>query len=205
MTAPETQNALTEREWWDEHAGPEGCWPVDDWDHGQEACVAALEPILAPSGWALDLGCGIGRLAIPILRARTRLRVVGLDISAEMIRWAKAVQQERFLPTLGDGRSIPIPAVTAPYYVCAWSVSLFQHLPFDAVTTYLHEVRAVLQDGAPFRFQFVVGDPAEDTFLLYKHDPDAVVAACRDALLDVVAVDHGLVRDDWCWVTAVRR
>lgn len=212
MTARQT--VVLEREWWDAHAGPSECWGDDEtWDEGQAGCVDALRCILdRRAGWAFDLGCGVGRLAVPILRKYPSLRVMGFDISPGMIRWARAVGQERFRPMVNDGRTIPVPAHEVrselggcPYYVCGWSVLLFQYLPFDAVVGYLHEARAVLQDRAPFRFQLAVGDVDDDAFLSYKHDVDAVLDACREARLAVVAVDEGLVRADWMWVTVERR
>lgn len=213
------QSPIEERAWWDEHAGPLECWgDAATWDEGQAQCIDALRPVLdGKAGWAFDLGCGVGRLSVPILREYDQLKVMGFDVSSEMLAWAKRVQQERFRPVLCDGRSIPVPLHGnrdalggCPYYVCGWSVLMFQHIPFDAVVTYLHEVREVLHDEAPFRFQFTVGEPHEQPdgtvpFAHFKHDVDAVLAACLEARLEVTAVDRGLVMEEWVWVTAVRR
>lgn len=48
------------------------------------AAVALVSSLAGPRGRVLDLGTGTGRLAIPM--ARAGLRVIGLDISADMLQ-----------------------------------------------------------------------------------------------------------------------
>lgn len=193
MTTPNEELELWEARL--ELNGLAAVWPVDDWEAGQTACVEAIAPVLPVAGWVLDLGCGVGRLAVPIAQQHPRLRVMGVDISPGMVKWANAVQQERVRVYRCDGRTIPVPDPPAPYYVAAWAVDLFDHLDLDVVRGYLESVRAVLQVDAALRFQFS----------LDAHTEAAIAQACDDAHLAVTAVDRGLVRDNWLWVTAARQ
>jgi ubiquinone/menaquinone biosynthesis C-methylase UbiE len=75
----------------------------------------------------LDLGCGYGRVTIPLSRAGCH--VTGLDITPEMIRaagdYAKAEGQKPRL-LLGDMRELPFPSCSFDRVICFWSA--FLHL-----------------------------------------------------------------------------
>jgi SAM-dependent methyltransferase len=100
-------------------------------------------------GPALELGCGTGRITIPV--ARTGIRVVGLDRSRAMIAFGH--RRARRLPrslrprlALGDIRSLPFAGgsfsfVMAPY-------GMLQSLTSDAdLSATLAEARRVLVSG----------------------------------------------------------
>ena len=52
----------------------------NDWD---EQTVAALQEILPPRCRVLDVGCGYGRVAVPL--ARLGYEVVGLDLAPNLV------------------------------------------------------------------------------------------------------------------------
>lgn len=194
-----------ERVWWDGHANPGDCFDLAHWQPGTIACLEAIEPVLPDTGWVLDLGVGIARLANPIVLRFPHLRVLGLDVSREMIVAASDPNGER-LPGLrlvvGNGRTIPRPDMT---FAAAYSVSLFQHLDPDAVTGYLDEIARTLMPGAAFRFQYVRADDRMDgAFLDWKYRTDDMIRWCGEVDLVVETVDDGLVFDEWTWMT-VRR
>jgi ubiquinone/menaquinone biosynthesis C-methylase UbiE len=107
---------------WDEYA------PFYDWENAQTVArrdVAFWQRLaLAQEGVVLELGCGTGRIALPVLKAGARL--VGIDRSAPMLararkRLTRARVAARALLVRGDIRSLPFRSrggfsvVMAPY------------------------------------------------------------------------------------------
>lgn len=87
-----------------EHAGatePFRDAALYDWEYRRRRADVAFYRMLADErgGPILDLGCGTGRLMIPLLRDRHR--VIGVDLSASML--ARAAARRDRLPA--DGRS----------------------------------------------------------------------------------------------------
>lgn len=199
MSSPEE-----ERAWWDAHATREDTFDVAHWQPGTIECLKAIEPILPDAGWVLDLGVGMGRLAVPILRRFPSLRVFGLDISQNMLDLNSTPDgrgHRTHHPGLrlvrGNGRQIPR---DDDFFAAAYSVSLFQHLDPDAVAGYLSEVYRTLQPGAAFRVQVVEGE-TDGSFLDYRYSEPDLRALAATVGFEVEAVDRGLVFDEWLWVT----
>lgn len=77
------------------------------------AAVALLRSLAPPRGRLLDVGCGTGRLAVPL--ARAGLQVVGLDISEDMLRVTRAKDPDgRVLLVAGD---MVCPPLSGPFDV----------------------------------------------------------------------------------------
>ncbi len=99
---------------WDDYA------PFYDWENAQTVArrdvpfwcrLAAAQP-----GPILELGCGTGRIALPVARSGTRL--VGIDRSAPMLerarrRLRRAKLADRALLVRGDIRALPFRRRTA--------------------------------------------------------------------------------------------
>jgi len=107
---------------WDEYA------PFYDWENARTVArrdVAFWQRLAAAqNGTVLELGCGTGRLSIPVARAGARL--VGIDRSAPMLararaRLKRAGLSDRTLLVRGDIRALPFhdgrgfDLVMAPY------------------------------------------------------------------------------------------
>jgi SAM-dependent methyltransferase len=111
----------------------------------------------------LDVGCGVGRLAIGLLRETPfRGRYVGFDVSAKHVRWARRhlqpltptfrfrlvdVHNERYNPDgalTGDSARFP---VRAGAFDRACLFSVFTHFEAEDIATYLHELHRVLKPG----------------------------------------------------------
>jgi SAM-dependent methyltransferase len=130
---------------------------------------AGEEDLLHPAATVVDLGCGIGRMARHVAPRVSRL--IGIDVSGEMVRQARArlggVKNVEFIE--GDGRSLaPIASGTIDL---VYSHIVFQHLPRRVVLDYFREAGRVLKPGGRFVFQLpeVLGaqppEPADaDTF-----------------------------------------
>jgi ubiquinone/menaquinone biosynthesis C-methylase UbiE len=108
-------------------------------------------------GRILELGCGTGRVAIPM--AKTGARVVGIDRSASMLTRARTrVRRSKLAGSLqlvrGDVRVLPFPPasfalVAAPYGILQ---SLLDDATLDAT---LDSVRRVIERGGTFGIDLV--------------------------------------------------
>ena len=111
----------------------------------------------------LDVGCGVGRLPIGLLRTTSfHGRYVGFDVSAKHLRWARRtlrplapnfrfrrvdVQNDRYNPAgklTGDSIRFPVRA-NAFDVACLFSV--FTHFEADDIASYLHELHRVMRPG----------------------------------------------------------
>ena len=99
----------------------------------------------------LEIGCGVGRLVKP-LSSRVA-RVVGVDVSDEMLRRARdyCAGSSNVLLQRTDGR---LDFLAADSFDFVFSHIVFQHLPRKAyVETYFREAFRVLAPGGIFRVQ----------------------------------------------------
>jgi SAM-dependent methyltransferase len=143
-------------EGWDAYA------PFYDWENARTVArrdVAFWQRLAtAQPGPVLELGCGTGRISVPVARAGAQL--VGIDRSAEMLargrqRLRRAKLQHRALLVRGDIRALPFRRrpgfhlVMAPYGILQ---SLTRER--DLVET-LQSVSRVLRRGARFGIDLV--------------------------------------------------
>jgi SAM-dependent methyltransferase len=139
---------------WDEYA------PFYDWENAQTVArrdVPFWERLAAAqTGPVLELGCGTGRITIPV--ARTGTRVVGIDRSAPMLARARQrLRRARLSAALvrGDIRQLPFrrrvrfDLVMAPYGILQ---SLTRERDLRAT---LDAVAAVLKQGGLFVIDLV--------------------------------------------------
>lgn len=131
---------------------------------------------LEPNHRVLDIGCGVGRLAIPLIAFLdpTRGRYVGFDVAAEAIWWCQGTIASRhsnfsfrtvdLLHVLynPDGKLAP-QSVEFPVEACsidrAAAISVFTHLPPNVTAHYLRQVRRCLvPDGRFFCTAFFLDD-----------------------------------------------
>jgi SAM-dependent methyltransferase len=143
---------------WDEYAD------FYDWENAQTMArrdVPFWRRVAAAAGGpVLELGCGTGRVTVPVARVAP---VVGIDLSARMLQRARArVRRSRGRrPSLvrGDIRRLPFPAghfalVMAPYGILQ---SLLSEKDLRAT---LQAVRASLRPGGRLVMELVADLPA---------------------------------------------
>jgi SAM-dependent methyltransferase len=112
----------------------------------------AFDRYLSRSGGLtiLDLGCGAGRLAIPL--ARQGHRIVGLDLSRQMLREAARLSQGKGLGVevlAADARAIPLKSRSVACVICMHSsFGVFTRLPERRAV--IRETWRVLEEGGLF-------------------------------------------------------
>ena len=90
-----------------------------EWD---EKIIRALVEMLPRDARVLDLGCGYGRIALPL--ARAGYHVEGLDVSPNLIEAARATAGANGLRldfVVGSMTSLPYTSMTFDAVICLWS------------------------------------------------------------------------------------
>lgn len=185
--------------YWDDQAGTLddarfATWAVveDEWDETTDSCLAVLAmeaPIAAGDrGVVLDVGCGVGRLAIPLAGGWRGADVIGVDFSQAMIDHARKVAVEVDVPNVqfrcvDAGKLVGIPG-QVDY---AYSVAVLQHQQDDKAAAIVASVAQVLRPGGRFVFQ-VTDDRPWDEWIY-------------DAGLTLVDARHA-VFPTWTWIIA---
>src|SRR4051794_27467247 len=155
------------RSYWDEGARRNAVWYVDtslDYDEpdldrffetGRTIVSQALDDAPAQpagKGLAVEIGCGLGRICQAL--APRFERVVGVDISSEMLNQARELVKEANVEFVqGDGTSLAAIETASADLVLSFTV--FQHIPSESVICdYLTEAGRVLKPGGVFVFQW---------------------------------------------------
>ena len=157
-----------------------------------QALLDGLRGRVDESGHVLDLGCGIGRMTAPI--AQSFARVVGVDVSSEMIDQAKLrhsdVDNLEFAVNDGTG----LGDFENASFDLVFSYSVLPHLPPEVVRSYFHEVNRILKPGGWFRYQFWVGpertQAANDTLNIRVYSPEDFQELNRNAGFELHEIDE---------------
>lgn len=112
---------------------------------------------LRPDDDALEVGCGYGQWMVPV--SRHVRRVFGVDIHTSLIDKADeafeahGVRNARVF--LGDGKTLPFEDAA---YSLVYCISVFQHIPREAVRGYFTEIHRVLRPGGRALLHFRYAD-----------------------------------------------
>lgn len=154
------------RRYWDERARLNAPWYVDTslsyddpdidrfFETGRVIASQALDraPPGVGSGLAVEIGCGLGRICVSL--AERFDRVVGVDISPEMLTRAREIASRpnvSFL--LGDGTSLG--QIRSGVADLVLTFTVFQHIPSaPIVERYIVEAGRILRPGGLFVFQW---------------------------------------------------
>jgi SAM-dependent methyltransferase len=155
------------RSYWDEAARSNALWYVDtslSFEHpdvqrfietGRQIVADALDgapAVPAGSDLAIEIGSGLGRVCLAL--ADRFDRVVGVDVSPEMIALAnERAANSHISYQLGSGSSLrPIPDLSADLVL---SFTVFQHIPRASIIAgYIAEAGRVLRPGGLLVFQW---------------------------------------------------
>lgn len=150
---------------------------------------AVLDGIeLHPEAEVLEIGCGVGRLLVPL--SERVARAYGVDISPAMIERARTYCAERPNVSLSttDGTLGQIADAALDF---VYSYIVFQHIPaVGPIAAYLREAARVLRPGGLLRFQVDGRHGAfrsgPETYDGVKLRPGEVCALVTDAGLEMV-------------------
>lgn len=150
---------------------------------------------------ALEIGCGPGRIMLPMSRRVAEIR--GVDISEGMIRRA----EERLRGAVNARASVNNGADLAEFendsFDFVYSYAVFQHIPSEEIVwSYLRESRRVLRPGGLLRCQ-INGLPktaaAYDTWHGVRLSADEMVWFARAHDMQLLALEG--VETQYMWVT----
>lgn len=123
-----------------------------------EACGLIEEDLLIQHGlqnsdYIIDVGCGSGRLAIPLSDYLRGGKYLGTDVNEDLLSYARGrVQNKDFRFELVNGFNIPEKDNEANM-VCFFSV--FTHVLYEESYNYLVEAKRVLKPGGLIIFSFL--------------------------------------------------
>ena len=203
-----------DRRYWDDQAAAgieaarHAVWSEPDYGEGTAECIAAVvdglgdvmrDPIM---GEVIDIGCGIGRLLVPLAVLFPRTDFIGIDISRPMLDHASSLLGREKVTNValicGDVREVMFMDDLAGFY----SVVTFQHLAAEMQHRYISVLAQSLGSGGVGRFQWVSdADPGPRSNPVSE---PVMTGWCESAGLTVSAIDTGLVRQGWSWLTVVK-
>lgn len=166
----------------------------------------------------LEIGCGVGRLLLPM--ATVFDEVLGVDICPRMVELsteylAPFPEKKKIITLLGDGETLPVSNERIDF---VYSTIVFQHLPsLEVVRSYLKEAFRVLRPGGLARIQTFEGPPPsqwdphwgyffpslEKFTAEFEQTGFKVVEKQKDTLW-ALAQRREPIEKDWLWVTAIK-
>lgn len=171
----------------------------DAWLSTEEELKAILQGIKNPK-MIIEIGCGTGRLLIPIAKKYPKANVLGVDISEEILKEAKTrakfIKNLDFEYTQGRGFSREYKADLI------YCVTVFQHIDEDGVRTWIKEVAKSLEKWGVLRFQFIEGTEREP--FSNHYDIKIIKSMLEEAGLKLQKREIGLIHHLWTWITAIK-
>ena len=164
-------------------------WSDPDWNQGIEDCLDQIIPWLPVRGRILDVGAGVGRLAIPIAERLPDVNVLAFEPSTRMFWDAPAAARVHWYTRW------PEETVDA-----ALIVTVLQHLPHDRQAELIAKTADRLTGGGTLIFQTVAGDA--DGPGSHHTNFRQVGEWCDQAGLKIIKSHLGAVRPGWLWTVA---
>jgi SAM-dependent methyltransferase len=171
---------------------------------------------LAPEDRVLDIGCGVGRMALPLTQYLTTGSYHGIDVIAPAIAWCSAAITPAYPaftfahldvahPLYNPGGAMTAEAVTLPVADASADfvtlVSVLTHLDEASIARYAREIARVLAPGGRcFATAFLLNGPSRAGIARGGARPafpdkpgESVLWADPDAPLAAIAFDEDLL------------
>ncbi|SOB87819.1 Methyltransferase domain-containing protein [Sphingomonas guangdongensis] len=139
-----------------EWQGPVGQSWADEWQRTERAMAgigdvldAEIARVAPVAGRALDIGCGVGSTSLALTRSAPALEVVGVDLSAALVRVARERAAAAAALTFEAGDAIGVAERLAPNDLI---VSRHGVMFFDDPAGAFARLRAAARPGAPLVF-----------------------------------------------------
>ncbi len=147
---------------------------------------------LRPTDRVLDIGCGIGRVAIPLTKF-LQSTYDGFDVVEAAVRWCRRrigarhpnfrFQHANLYNSFYNRRGVPASRYRFPYadasFDFAFATSVFTHLDVESARRYLTEAYRVLRPGGRLLATFFLLDsgPAPSLDFIDRHEHYALIDA----------------------------
>lgn len=178
----------------------------EDFFRGAEEVVNALTSELSGLDQAddtrrraLEIGCGPGRLMLPMSRHFDEIH--GVDVSTEMIQLAQQNLDKVPHAYAHASTGTNLARFDDGYFDFVYSYAVFQHIPSrEVVFNYIKETRRVLKIGGAARMQFN-GMPKTtskyDSWSGVRLDPEELASLSRENELRLLALEGVHTQDMW--------
>jgi SAM-dependent methyltransferase len=166
---------------------------------------ARLPPGAPAERRALEIGCGPGRLLLPMSRYFGEIH--GVDVSEEMAALARERLQNVPNAHVHATSGVDLHILEDAYFDFVYSYIVFQHIPSqEIVLNYLREARRVLKPGGILRCQIRGIAPPEsemikenETWTGCYFTPDEIAAFARRQSFPLVAISG--IDTQYMWTT----
>lgn len=192
---------------------------ICDKDLSVEACLEVIIPELEKHVYLddariLEIGCGVGRLTIPMKHKYPRARVIGIDISPRFLNMAE--KNSGWVDNMTLAFEERKPPEMYPYFYCrdtipavrfarlnaVYTMTTFQHIPDEQKKAYIDQTGKALKKGGAIVFQYVEG--TNQSRRTYDTTIDKVKEWCEEAGIQIKNIQHDLLFDRWTWITGVK-
>ena len=191
-----------------------GRWDVDDFfASGRDEIDNQMDIVLPPLGLptrrhlAIDFGCGAGRLTRAL--GRHFATVIGLDVSASMVRTARRMNADISNIAFRENSSAQLDLIADRSVDFLSCCIVLQHIPASLQIGYIADFFRVIAPGGVVMFQFVIGSDESSRGRVYKQLSNRWMNIFRriawrrwtvfemhpiseSAVVDLLAMDHGL-------------
>jgi len=168
--------------------------------------------LASPGSHILDIGCGVGRLALPLASFLTNGDYEGFDVSRRSIRWCRRnisrdhpnfhfshvrLKNPQYTFRGGDAARFVFPYENARFD-CVVAYSVFTHLNFAEIRNYLQQTYRVLAPRGRFvATYFLLNDETRSArgagILQFPHERDSVWLASAVRPAFAVALEQDVL------------
>jgi spore maturation protein CgeB len=168
------------------------------WESGKrdfESLKDFFERLTLPNKFALELGCGVGRL-IPYA-AEYFEHVIGVDVSAEAIKQAETYLHSRKNVNFQLSDGVSLKQLSDSSIGCIYSFGMFGNIPINIAASYLIEMQRILVDQGIALIQIYLGaeqvTTENDTLAIRSYQETAFKSALELAGFELIVLEKFII------------